>query len=294
MRKMVVFFFCVVLSVGQFVLAFGDYESAYRKYLKGDLSGAMAEITKDIFSGARDPRLHMLMIRICKEHVKDYKQGIEYAIEGIRLFPEMEREFTIELGELYYLSGKHDKAEQILIAYNAKYPGDPRCLFLAGKEFFLQGKYYRAVSALEAAIFFGEKGIEVYEYLGKSYRKIGNYAKALEVLSYVYNYTKKEEILGIIIEISSIIDVDYIPYLSSKKVKVTLQSKTEMTEPTRVRKSQYQLPSSVPSVSMSRSSNIINSSKPQEGEDKKGSNEPAREDSTSSAEVRNGEQEEGQ
>lgn len=209
-------YFCILLLLTSMV--FGSYESAYQKYLKGDISGAVSEISKDIFSGVKDYRSHLLMIKIYKENLKDYKQATEYAIEGIRLFPDKEKEFSLELGELYWLSGKYDKAEQILLTYNNKYPGDAKCLSLIGKNYFSQNKYYKVVASLESALSYGDKSIETYEYLGKAYRKIGNYNKALETLSYVYNLTKKEEILGIIIEISSIIDVDYTPYLSRKYV----------------------------------------------------------------------------
>ncbi|MCX8029818.1 MAG: hypothetical protein N2712_07495 [Brevinematales bacterium] len=204
-----------LLATGNFV--YSGYENAYSKYIKGDISGAIAEITKDIFNGIRDSRSQLLMVKIYKENIKDYKQGIEYAIEGIRLFPDREREFTLELGELYFLSGKYDRAEQVLLSYNRRYPGDGNCLYLLGRNYFAQGKFHKTVSSLESAIGFGNKTIEVYEFLGKSYRKIGNYNKALEILSFVYNQTKKEELLGIIIEISSIIDVDYSSYITARK-----------------------------------------------------------------------------
>lgn len=206
--------------------AVGDYESAYSKYLKGDISGAVSEITKDIFNGVRDSRSHFLMVKIYRDHTKDYKQAIEYAIEGIRLFPDKEREFTLELGELYMLSAKYDRAEQILVSYNRRYPGDAKCLYILGKNYYSQGKYHKAVSSLEASISFGMTGVEVYEVLGKSYRKIGNYSRAIEVLSYVYNQTKKEEVLGMIIEISSIIDVDYSSYINTRKAISTVKPAT--------------------------------------------------------------------
>lgn len=206
----------------------GSYESAYSRYTKGDITGAVSEITKDIFNGIRDPRSYLLIIKIYKENIKDYKQGVEYAIEGIRLFPEREKEFLLELGELYYLQQKYQSAEEILRTFNSKYPGNGKCLLLLGKVFYSQGKFYKAVASLEASISFGEKSLEAYEYLGKSLRKIGNYNKSLEVLSYVYNQTKKEEILGIIIEISSILDIDYNTYLSSKRI-ITSSQKTQPT-----------------------------------------------------------------
>lgn len=219
----------VVLLILFFIITFnvfGSYESAYSKYLKGDISGAVSEITKDIFNGVRDPRSHLLMIKIYRDHIKDYKQAMEYAIEGIRLFPDKEREFTLELGELYMLSAKYDRAEQILVSYNRRYPGDPKCLYILGRNYYSQGKYHKAVSSLEASLGFGMTGVEVYEVLGKSYRKIGNYSRAIELLSYVYNQTRKEEILGMIIEISSIIDVDYSSYINARKTISTVKPTT--------------------------------------------------------------------
>ncbi|MCS7299637.1 MAG: CDC27 family protein [Spirochaetia bacterium] len=219
----------VVLLILFFIMTFdvfGSYESAYSKYLKGDISGAVSEITKDIFNGVRDPRSHLLMIKIYRDHTKDYKQAIEYAIEGIRLFPDKEREFTLELGELYMLSAKYDRAEQILVSHNRRYPGDPECLYILGRNYYSQGKYHKAVSSLEASLSFGMTGVEVYEVLGKSYRKIGNYSRAIELLSYVYNQTRKEEILGMIIEISSIIDVDYSSYINARKTISTVKPTT--------------------------------------------------------------------
>lgn len=219
----------IVLLIIFFIMTFdavGSYESAHSKYLRGDISGAVSEIAKDIFSGIRDPRSHLLMIKIYRDHTKDYKQAIEYAIEGIRLFPDKEREFTLELGELYMLSAKYDRAEQILLSYNRRYPGDPKCLYILGRNYYSQGKYHKAVSALEASVGFGMGGVDVYEVLGKSYRKIGNYSRAIEVLSYVYNQTRKEEILGMIIEISSIIDFDYSSYINARKTVSTVKPAT--------------------------------------------------------------------
>ncbi|MEN2998307.1 MAG: tetratricopeptide repeat protein [Brevinematia bacterium] len=246
----------LILSISG--ISFGSYESAYAKYTKGDISGSISEITKDIFSGIKDYRLHLLMVKIYKDHVKDYKQGIEYAIEGIRLFPDKEKEFSLEIGELYHLSGKYDKSEQILLEYNAKYPGDSRCLFLIGKNYFSQGKYYKATVSIESAMAFGGKSIEAYEYLGKSYRKVGKYNKALEILSLVYNQTRKEEILGLIIEISSIIDVDYSSYLNIKRSVSLPQEKKSIPENTSktTTKRESQLSSPLPLQSNKVSANI--------------------------------------
>lgn len=223
LKKFFISILVVMILILLNVISSGTYESAYNKYLKGNIADAISEITKDVFNGTRDPRSYFLMIKILKENTRDYKQGIEYAIEGIRLFPDKEREFSLELGELYYLSGKYSQAEQVLLNYNEKYPGDPRCLYLLGRNYFSQGKFYKATASFESSISFGDRSVLTYEYLGKSYRKIGNYTKALELLSQVYNQTKKEELLGMIIEISSILDVDYSSYLSLKKTLVPKQ-----------------------------------------------------------------------
>ncbi|MFN4244616.1 MAG: tetratricopeptide repeat protein [Brevinematia bacterium] len=230
MNKKILANIIIILVMLANVISHGSYESAYNKYLKGNITDAISEITKDIFSGTKDYRSYFLMIKILKENTKDYKQAIEYTMEGIRLFPDKEREFSLELGELYYLSGKYSQAEQILLKYNQKYPQDQKCLYLLGKNYFSQGKFYKAVSSFEATISLGDTSISTYEYLGKSYRKIGNYNKALEILSYIYNQTRREEILGMIIEISSIIDVDYSLYLSLKKTLTAKQPKLTTTQ----------------------------------------------------------------
>lgn len=224
----------LIVSIINFSQA--SYESAHSKYLRGDISGAVSEITRDIFNGVRDHRSYLLLIKIYKEQIRDYKQAVEYAIEGIRLFPDKEKEFLLELGELYYLQQKYQSAEEILKTFNSKYPGEGKGLFLLGKVFYSQNKFHKAVASLEASISSGEKSLEAYEYLGKSLRKIGNYNKALEIFSFVYNQTRKEEILGIIIEISSIMDVDYTSYLSGKRIitvpqKISVPQKSGVSAP---------------------------------------------------------------
>lgn len=207
----------------------GSYESAYSKYMKDDVSGAVAEITKDILNNVKDPRLYFLMIRISKEKTKDYTQAVEYAISGMKIFPEYSKEFMLELSDAYILSGKSDKAEPILINYNSLYPGDPRCLYLLGKNYYNQKKYYRALVSLEAARSFGKNDLELLEILGMTYSKVGNYQKSLEILSYVYNQTKQEKILAKIIEISSIMDVDYSSYITIKGKVPEIPSSTRQT-----------------------------------------------------------------
>ncbi|MGC8767211.1 MAG: tetratricopeptide repeat protein [Brevinematia bacterium] len=207
-------------------VSYSSYESAYSKYLNNDIPGAVAEITKDILNNTKDPRLYFLMIKINKEKTKDYNQAVEYAIDGMKLFPENAKEFMLELSDAYILSGKFDKAEPLLVSYNNLYPGDPNCLYLLGKNYYSQKKYYRALVSFEASRSFGRNDLDLLEILGITYSQVGNYQKALEFLSYVYNQTKNEKILAKIIEMSSILGVDYSSYITVKVKLPELKSQS--------------------------------------------------------------------
>ncbi len=214
-----------------FVISFSgyaSYESANSKYLKGDINGALYEVTKDITSGVRDSRLYSLAIKILKDDLKDYPRAIDYAVEAIKLFPQENKNFSLSLAEIYFLSGKYDKSLAILLNMNSGYPGDARILYLIGVNYYYTGRYYKAVASFEASRYLGNKSLELYEFLGKSYSKIGKYKEALELLSYVYNSTNRKDILAQIVEIANILDVSYSDYVVKRsKVPASLPSGTQ-------------------------------------------------------------------
>jgi tetratricopeptide (TPR) repeat protein len=221
MKNWVLFFgIFLVFSVS----GYASYEIANSKYLKGDINGALYEVTKDITSGVRDSRLYYLAIKILKNDLKDYPRAIDYTVEAIKLFPQESKNFSVELAELYFLSGKYDKSLAILLNMNSEYPGDARILYLIGVNYYYTGRYYKAVASFEASRYLGNKSLELYEFLGKSYSKVGRYREALELLSYVYNSTSRKDILAQIVEIANILDVSYSDYVVKKSQVPTIPS----------------------------------------------------------------------
>jgi tetratricopeptide (TPR) repeat protein len=246
MKNWVLFFgIFLVFSVS----GYASYEIANSKYLKGDINGALYEVTKDITSGVRDSRLYYLAIKILKNDLKDYPRAIDYTVEAIKLFPQESKNFSVELAELYFLSGKYDKSLAILLNMNSEYPGDARILYLIGVNYYYTGRYYKAVASFEASRYLGNKSLELYEFLGKSYSKVGRYREALELLSYVYNSTGRKDILAQIVEIANILDVSYSDYIVKKSQVPTVpssgaQQQLRKTSGTQVSQpAQQQLPS---------------------------------------------------
>ncbi len=248
MKNWVLFFgIFLVFSVS----GYASYEIANSKYLKGDINGALYEVTKDITSGVRDSRLYYLAIKILKNDLKDYPRAIDYTVEAIKLFPQESKNFSVELAELYFLSGKYDKSLAILLNMNSEYPGDARILYLIGVNYYYTGRYYKAVASFEASRYLGNKSLELYEFLGKSYSKVGRYREALELLSYVYNSTGRNDILAQIIEIANILDVSYSDYIVKKSQVPTIPSSGAQQQLKKVSGTQVSQPTQqeLPSVS---------------------------------------------
>jgi len=248
MKNWVLFFgIFLVFSVS----GYASYEVANSKYLKGDINGALYEVTKDITSGVRDSRLYYLAIKILKNDLKDYPRAIDYTVEAIKLFPQESKNFSVELAELYFLSGKYDKSLAILLNMNSEYPGDARILYLIGVNYYYTGRYYKAVASFEASRYLGNKSLELYEFLGKSYSKVGRYREALELLSYVYNSTGRKDILAQIVEIANILDVSYSDYIVKKSQVPTIPSSSAQQQLRKVSSTQVSQPTQqqLPSVS---------------------------------------------
>jgi len=247
MKNWVLFFgIFLVFSVS----GYASYEIANSKYLKGDINGALYEVTKDITSGVRDSRLYYLAIKILKNDLKDYPRAIDYTVEAIKLFPQESKNFSVELAELYFLSGKYDKSLAILLNMNSEYPGDARILYLIGVNYYYTGRYYKAVASFEASRYLGNKSLELYEFLGKSYSKVGRYREALELLSYVYNSTGRKDIFAQIVEIANILDVSYSDYIVKKSQVPTIPSSGAQQQLRKVSSTQVSQPAhqQLPSV----------------------------------------------
>jgi len=251
----------VMILVGS-MTAFSSYEVANSKYLKGDVNGALSEITKDITSGVRDSRLYYFTIKIHKENLKDYSKAIDYTIEAIKLFPQESKKFSTELAELYFLSGKYDRSLAILLNLNSDYPGDIDILYLIGLDYYYTGHYYKSLVAFEASKYLGNRNLDLYEFLGKTYSKVGKYRESLELLSYVYNSTGRKDILAQIVEIANILDINYSDYIVKKSQSISPQYPQQQ-----MKKSvggPHAIPTPTPPINTENTTNVPNTPNPNE------------------------------
>ncbi len=209
-----------VLILGFLLLVkygFGSYEEAYRLYVNNDISGAVYVVTQDISKGIKDKRSYVLLIDIYVEKLKDYKRALEVTMEALRYFPESKKELVLKLSKVYYLLGNYNNVSKILENYNEEFPGDPNALNLLGLIHFKESRYHKAVVAFKSALAFGYDKSDIYKNLGIALEKIGDYHESLKMLSKYYNTTRDIDIVSHIINISTIIGVDYSKYLSLKE-----------------------------------------------------------------------------
>jgi len=142
----------------------------------GDKEAVLTQFQADVAKHRKNPLAHYgYSLSLARNG------NYDDAVDQMRMALEInafEPYFVIDLGRIYFMSGRYPEALNVLVSLESLAPNHPRRLYYLGLTQMKMGRYQEAIDAFEKTIRLYPEYTSAYQHLGMSYGKLDklNYA----------------------------------------------------------------------------------------------------------------------